>query len=254
MDTAGFTQSADGFPTLNCPGATTNWEGTTYSIYQFYSSVPWVTGCSRCGTGLWAGIGGLNVSTFGLSNLIQSGFWMRNNGVAALFVEFTPGSIVSPLPGLPSADTIGRGDQFYMWGWSASQSNCAYTGSFNNTNFGCFGFQDITKNWSYSSTAMEQPRGSSGAGNYFVPTSGEMVVEVVSGFNNASYGNTNEYGGFYDQNEAYHADPGASSATDPYIYTQQNDSSGNALNVATWASGTQYTPRDPATFINQNTN
>jgi len=98
---------------------------------------------------------------------------------------------------------------------------------------------------------MEQPRGS---GNYFVPTSGEMIVEDTAGNLNADYTNTNGYGGFYDQNESYHADPGVSSATDPYIYVQQNDGSGNALNVAVWASGVQYTPRDPATFIQQNSN
>jgi len=138
----GFVQSADSFPNENC-GLTTNWTGTTYSIYHFYSSVPWIT--SAGGTALWAGIGGLNVSTFGVSNLIQSGFWMTNTGVSHLFVEFTPGFIVSPLPGLPSGDQIARGDQFYMWGWSASTSACAYTGSYNNTNYGCFGFQNITK-------------------------------------------------------------------------------------------------------------
>ena len=257
----GFVQSADNFPNLGCP-LTTNWAGTTYSIYHFYSSVPWVTsGCglgTNCATGIWAGIGGTRVAGFTqTSDLIQSGFVMQTNGNSSLFVEFAPGPISGP--SLPTGDLYGRGDQFYIWGWSASQSSCAYTGSFNNTNFGCFGFQDITKGWTYSSTAMAQPIPPSSPSSFFLPTSGEMIAEMSTGlayppYSNANYTNTPGYGGFYDQNEAYHPDPGASSATDPYFYTQQNDGSGNPLNVATWANGTQYVPRDPATFIFQNSN
>jgi hypothetical protein len=251
----GFIQSADGFQSLtNCLLAT-NWEGATYSIYHFYSSVPYVTsGCgigSNCATGIWAGIGGLPVAGQGskASALIQSGFYMQNNGIAGLFVEFAPNSAAGP-SGLPLGDDYARGDQFYIWGWSASESNCEWTGSFNNTNFGCFGFQDITKGWTYSSTSMEQPRPS----GLFLPTSGELIVENPSGSTNADYTNTPGYGTFYDENESPHPDPGASSATDPYVYQQQNDSSGNAVNVATWANGLQSPPRDPATFIFQEQN
>jgi hypothetical protein len=248
----GFVQSADGFPSsLGC-GITTNWAGATYTEYVFTSYVPWVSGClsNDCGTGIWAGIGGTVVATYGTSNLIQSGFFMDALGNSSLFVEFTPASLV--VPTLPTGDNFAHGDEFQIWGWTASQSNCAYTTSFNNTSFGCFGFQDITKGWSYSATPMAQSRG--GSGNVFIPTSGELIAEEPSGFTNSNYSNTNVSGGFYDENETYHADPGASSATDPYIYVQQNDGSGNPLNLAQWTNGTQNTPRDPVTFIQQNSN
>ncbi len=175
---------------------------------------------------------------------------MLNNGLAGLFIEFAPGQIAAPQ--LPLGDGYGRGDQFYIWGWSASQSSCAWTGSFNNTNFGCFGFQDTTKGWTYSSTAMAQPR----PPGLFLPTSGELATEVSPGTTNAVYTNTPGYGGFYDENNPtiYHPDPGVASATDPYIYVQQNGSSGDPLSVATWANGLQFPPRDPATFIFQNPN
>jgi hypothetical protein len=239
----GFVQSANGFANLGC-GIVTNYTGTLYQEYALSMPAPSSSCSTGCNSVLWGGIGGTNVnlSLFGLgvmnTVLIQSGFNLTGNSTGRPFIEYTPAGITNaPLPG---GDLYSANDQFIVWGWSGN-SDCSISLS---GQAGCFGFWDVTKNWAFDSPSMNVPYN----GGTFFPSSAEFISEYVSQ-QNPSYGISSMYGDAWDSNDNLHPDPGASGATDPYVYVQQNNGSGVPYSIAEWGNATVSSPQDPMFFL-----
>ena len=263
----GFVQSADGF-SFSPPGAlVTNYTGTLYGEYVVNMPIPLNGGCAAgggCTTGIWGGIGGTQVYLgygFGISQstaLLQSGFAMINNNVTQPFIEFIgpvgngPPYILAP----PSGDVYAAADDVIVWGWPASDVNCDWTSS--SAAYGCFGFWDTTHGWVVSGYSTILPAPSPGL---WLPTSAEFVAEATRPIGgsptapvaNASYGYNYMYGDAWDTTWTEHLDPGASGGTDPYVYSRQNDPSGNPYSIGQWLNGSVDTPEDPMFVIWQNT-
>jgi hypothetical protein len=257
----GFVQSANGFPFWAGGRITTGDTGTLYSQYAMETYAPVNSGCSApmgiCATAIWGGLGGTVATVPGFGNvgptsLLQSGFSMSDNGPAQMFVEFVggttnaqPSHTIQP----PSGDKYAQGDEFLVWGWTASDGACDWTGG--TPLFGCFGFWDLTNNWSTAGYSLPVPA----SPDIWFPTSAEFMVETVVNpkhpttlKGNASYGFDLATGAAWDTSATPHADPGTSGATDDYVYTKQADPSGSPYSTAMWSNGTTDNAVDPMYF------
>ena len=251
----GFVQSANGFANLGC-GIEAEYTGTLYDMYAMTMFAP-TSGCtvpgSACLTALWGGVGGslVNLTDFGLgvvgpTALIQSGFALVGNSASAPFVQFAPNGYSLPTP--PS-DRYTAGDTFLVWGWAASDVMCDPTTG--GPQFGCFGFEDESASppWVFAGPdlALNAPTSAT-----FIPATAEFIAEVSSAptNGNASYGYDYMYAAAWDETGTEHLDPGGGESNpDPYIYTQQNDSSNNPYSTAEWDNATLNSPVDPMFFL-----
>jgi hypothetical protein len=260
----GFVQSANNFETPLASKIPT----TLYNEYEMFMPVPVTSGCrfsGGCETAIWGGIGGVPVDTpgFGVvqTSLLQSGFWMVGSNPAEMVIEFAPPlPFTAPAPNgvMPPPGTVyAPADNFYVWGWAASDVSCTPDLRGGGA-FGCFGFWDTTNNWSMAGAdfALNQPQG------IYLSATAEFIAEVLptpppqSRVQNTSYGYDYLYGAAYDTTGVEHPDPGAGGTdpSDPYVYTQQNDPSGNPYSTAVWYEGGITNAVDPMFFVWQNSN
>lgn len=88
------------------------------------------------------------------------------------------------------------------------------------------------------------------AGKIWFPTTVEVVAEKPGGNANADYGSVGVQNWWaWDLNGNVHGDPGQSSATDPYVYSQMNDPNGQPFSNAEWTFGTVNNPVDPLIIL-----
>jgi hypothetical protein len=137
-----------------------------------------------------------------------------------------------------------------MWGWAADSSCDLNTGT--TPAQGCFWAEDDTNDWVQVKTAASPTDGEGNPVGFWWPTTAEYIAEwadVAFGGANEDYWYNVMSGYAVDNSGTIHADPGGSGATDPYIYTQQQDSSGTNCSLAEWNNGTISSPADPMYFF-----
>jgi hypothetical protein len=244
---SGFVQAAGGFNIGSDSFPYVQPVLSASDVYEGYEALATAPDPQGCGSGqtcddssFWAGTGGAWVGSSASSfspALLQNGFAFEFGGILQLFDEYYPGPVCQFTPPM----TLNSNDLILFEGFDGDAS-CNPTTSTTPAN-GCFEWEDLTQGWTLNHS-MAFPSGAT-----WWPASVEYISEwhPGAGTNDTVTGET-MIGTAMDLNGVWHADPGASGATDPYVWFVGMDNSYRFCAFGEWANGTFDTPEDPMSW------